>query len=96
MHLQVKILSVAEQNKQLKWIQRNFMRDEILFYFVFTLWKGMQKKNKYISRKKNKGPRHGKILIKKKKKKVSGGGLLEPRSHPPCYCNFGYIYIILS
>ena len=65
--MQVKILSVAEQNKQLKWIQRNFMRDEILFYFVFTLWKGMQKKNKYISRKKNKGPRHGIILIKKKK-----------------------------
>jgi len=44
MHLQVKILSVAEQNKQLKWIQRNFMHDEILFYFVFTLWKILTKK----------------------------------------------------
>ena len=43
------------------------MRDEILFYFVFTLWKGMQKKNKYISRKKIKDLVMGKFWLKKKK-----------------------------
>ena len=91
MHLQVKILSVAEQNKQLKWIQRNFMRDEILFYFVFTLWKGMQKKNKYIRRKKNKGPRHGKILIKKKKK-GEWRGVVGAKESPTLLLQF-WIYI---
>ena len=79
-------------NKRLKWIQRNFMRDELLFYFVFTLWKGMQKKNKYISRKKNKGPRHGKILIKKKRW-VAGGCWSQGVTHLAIAILDIYIYI---
>lgn len=46
MHLQVKIWVLLNQKKQLKWIQRNLIHDEILFYFVFTLWKGIQEKKK--------------------------------------------------
>lgn len=51
-----------------------------------------EKKNISWKKKKNKGLSYGKILTKKIK--VRGGSCWSQGvKDPPCYCNFGYIYI---
>lgn len=65
------------------------------YFFILFLHYGKgykRKKNTLDGKKKNKGLSYGKILTKKIK--VRGGSCWSQGvKDPPCYCNFGYIYI---
>ena len=60
------------------------------FFILFLHYgKGCRRKTNTLVGKKIKDLGMGKFWLKKKKRWVAG-------SHPPCYCNFGYIYIYIS